>query len=875
MGASSAVLSRDMYDEAKRYVLTVLQAGVPLVDADYNDQMLSFFTQLRRLISNSIGDGARGVAFKIEQNPVDLVNNFKILGGVITDEGPEELFVKGHQAQLDANETYLGGGETAPVSTAIIVNQLIDTAGNFVPGSLVGKTLIPNLGNPTQQFPITANTATSITCAVPINAVSAAGDQYRIKLTTPVANRKDLVFLDVYLDEIQATEDNDLEHVIDAISIEAMRRKKLVQRIFVTEGITLPVVLPSGFVDADANRHVLIPLALIERPAGDPNITDPMITDLRRKIFRLDEFEDRFVNTAGDTMTGPLVFDPGVMIQGICVVDGDALCNEVVQARHFKRDDHLLGDGDQVPTFEQVNDVDDPGHFKVHDNRYYTRSEVDNLIGSNLLSNGGFENGFGCWENAAPQVLLGAPQADAAQNVRVSIGLCGSACLGILCACRTLKVCVAPGSKVCFVCPVRQEIDCLKCGGEFLLIQTLCVTKGDDCIIPFVVLDLFVSCQYVGTKKVRLFEPTPEHPCITQEDGFMRLEKKISLPGCIDKVVYTLCYEIVPKAVLPDEEEYGYQFYQPEGQSTLNAKCEVGEAGLEWAVCAAQFRRLSGLEQAGEPASGCGLNSEVMIDRAHLDGTVEFTPGHGQVATVVEMLEEGSEGGGPVVGSCLVPGLFSDCFTGLLGSVPQGGWSFSPGVHPGPLTTFDGDQMVHTHSEKADIRAKKALGGPPLLTNFTLQFKFTMGVGPLHPGRSYDVILAGADSLMKFGVFMGEDPAEPGGGVFSVLIGVGAFIPVFRGNWTPLPGSTYQVHVSVDGAGVPTAFINGVAVPLVSAPVGSSGGVNAGPNVVVVRTTTYNDDAPLAEVKRDWVFVHDAPTPPTTVFCCPDGSPAQ
>jgi hypothetical protein len=646
MGASSAVISRDMYDEAKRYVLTVLQAGVPLVDADYNDQMVSFFTQIRRFVSNSIGDGARGVAFKIEQNPGDLVNNFKIRGGDLGDEGPEQLYIKGHQAQLFSDETYLGGGETAPVSTGIAGSILTDSASNFTPGALVGLTLVPNLANPTQSFVITANTQNSITCAAAINAVSAVGDQYRVKLSTPVAPRNDLVLLDVYLDEIDKFEDSDLEHNIDSILIEAMRRKKLIQRIFVIEGVTLPVILAPGFVDADGNRHVQLPIALISRPAGDPNITDPMITDLRRKIFTLDAVNDLFVNTTGDTMTGPLVMDadiqmlPGRRVTGVCVIDGDALCNEVVEQRHFRRDSHLLGDGDSVPSFEQVNDPLNPNHFKVHDNRYYTKSQVDELIGSNLIANGGFEKGLDCWDHASPGVLIGAPMSEAAVNVHASIDLCGAGCSEAACQCRTLRICVRRGSRLCFICPVRQEVDCFGCGGEFLLLQTVCVSKGDDFIIPFVVLDLYSSCQYVGTKKFRLFDPTPEKPGIGIDDGFLRLEKRVSLPGCIDKVVYTLCYEIIPRSDLPDEEEYGYFFYQPEGESDLNPKCEVGEEGLVWGVCGTQFRRISGLEGASDTKTGCDLNTIPMIEVCHSDGRVEFTPGVAQESVIIERLEE-------------------------------------------------------------------------------------------------------------------------------------------------------------------------------------------------------------------------------------------
>ncbi len=656
MGAFTAVISANIFDEAKRYVETILQAGVPLVDADYNDQMDSFYTQMRRIIINSMGDGAPNVAFQIQQNPLNLSNDFNILGGTNGDEGPEEMFVKGFQAQLPATESYLIDGETAPLSTGIVGNQLIDTAANYTPGSLVGKVLIPNLGDPGTFFTITANTATTITCGPLDNLAAGAdpGDPYRVKLTTPAAGppRLDLVYLDIYLDDYGAAKDPDLYHNIDGQNIEAMHRKKLIQRVLVQEGITLPVTLPPGYTDSDGNRHVQIPLALISRPGGNPQITNPMITDLRRKIFQLDNLANLFVQKSGDTMTGPLVMEANIImasgqkVTGLCVIDGDALCDEVVAQRHFERDSHLLGDGGVVPTFEQVNDPLDPNHFEVHDNRYYTRSQIDSQIGNNLLVNGGFDSGIDGWENALPHPLSGAPQADAAMNVIVSTALCGSACAAGGCKCRTLKMCILPGSRICFVNPIRQVIDCLRCGGEFMFIETMCVSRGNECIVPYVIIDQFSSCQYIGTRRVPLFIPTATKCGITKDDGFVRLTTKITLPGNVDRAIVTLSYEITPNVVLPPPD-YPYPYYQPFGPDQTAPKCEIGPEGLEFSVCAAQLRRISGLEAAGSPVTACRTNSIPIIENLLPGNTVEFTPGADQVSTLVEVLEETDLQGNP------------------------------------------------------------------------------------------------------------------------------------------------------------------------------------------------------------------------------------
>lgn len=579
MGQNTAIITRNMYAEAKRYVLTVLQAGVPLVDADYNDQMLSLFTQLRRVIQTGIGDGAAGDAFKIQQYLPDPVNNFMVTGGqtlttasitidatpkvtALPQPGPEGLFNKGHNAQLWASETYKVGTETTPSSTKISTtaftdDTLEDSAAQFVPGALVGLILVPDIATPANQYPIVANTANTIQANGTMVVVT--GQNYRVMMTTPGANRKDLVYIDCYLDEINPTEDPNLKHQFDSMLIEAMFREKIIQTVLVQEGVTLPMTIPTGWTDADGNAHVIVPLALIDRQAGNPNITDAMITDLRRKIFRLDEIDDRFVNVTGDTMTGTLVMQaniimaPGRKVLGTCVIDGNALCEDTVAQRHMKRDSHLLGSFDAVPTWSQVNNPLDPNHFKVHDNRYYEKSVLDAMIGANLISNGLFDDGLVGWENLAPRPLYGYPAIEA-EKIIVAISLCGATCEGGFCSCRSLQVYIPAGNRICTVCAVRQEV-CggIKCGGEFMLIHTLCVTKGEEAVIPFLVFDLYSSCQYVGTRRYQMWTPSldqPDKQGIDIYDGFVRMEKKIDLPKCVDNAVVTLCFQVIPLKIL-------------------------------------------------------------------------------------------------------------------------------------------------------------------------------------------------------------------------------------------------------------------------------------------------------------------------------------
>jgi hypothetical protein len=663
MGASSANVSRNMFNEQNRYIQTVLQAGVPVMDADYNDGEQSFYTQLRRAITNTIGDGSRGDAFLISGIPAN--NDFTINGGDLGDMGPETLYVKGHQATLFTDETYLASVETAPTVTGASGAVLTNSAANYIVNELVGKTITPNLDNPGTTFTILSNTVNTITTDSADLALAgvAKDNRYRVHLTTPPAgpDRTDLVYIDVYLDEIDATEDTNLIHTVDTIQFESMRRLQVKEAVFVREGITLPVALPSGYVDADGNRHVQIPIALLTRPQLNPQITDGMITDLRPSIFTLEEMEARFVNAAGDTMTGALVmdadieFNAGQRITGVCVIDSDQICPEAVEQRHFDRTEHLLGDGGEVPTFSEVNDPLDPGHFNVHDNRYYTKNQIENLIGTNLVENGLFDDDFNAWENATPQPLSGGPDFEAASTVFATIGMCGSVC-STNCTCRVLQVCAQPGSRVCFVCPVRQEIN-LQCGGQFLLVNTLCVTKGDEFVKPYFLLDLYSSCNFLGTQRIDLFVPPaddPTKPGVAFGDGFTRLEKIIELPPCVDQVFLTPCYDVTFDTPLPDGEVFPSSPFGPSGPSpepspatspaaltgSLPAKCEVGPDGLEFAVCAVQMRRITGTEGEFSRPGGNTTAEPRITGCDEVSRTISFERGTGQVSTVIERLEE-------------------------------------------------------------------------------------------------------------------------------------------------------------------------------------------------------------------------------------------
>ena len=117
MGANSGTYTRSpqtasLFDEKRRFVQTLAQAGMLGVDADWNDYQNSYYLQLRRLTQSIAGNGTLDKAFNVkESEPTPAANDFLVEGDYSETFGPEVLFVEGHAAKLFENSTYLAGEE--------------------------------------------------------------------------------------------------------------------------------------------------------------------------------------------------------------------------------------------------------------------------------------------------------------------------------------------------------------------------------------------------------------------------------------------------------------------------------------------------------------------------------------------------------------------------------------------------------------------------------------------------------------------------------------------------------------------------------------------------------------------------------------------
>jgi len=106
-------------------------------------------------------------------------------------------------------------------------------------------------------------------------------------LTTPSAlepdPRVDTVYLDVWLEEVDATEDPTLENAVD-IGMQTSVRLRPTWRVRVLEGAAVHPSDPG---------HVHVPLARLTRPRNDAEIRSEMIEDLRRTRLNLGDLEER------------------------------------------------------------------------------------------------------------------------------------------------------------------------------------------------------------------------------------------------------------------------------------------------------------------------------------------------------------------------------------------------------------------------------------------------------------------------------------------------------------------------------------------------------------------------------------------------------
>ncbi len=306
-----ANISRNTFNKLKHYVNVRMQQGVPLVDADCNEQDDIRKHELELFLKWFVGNGVpkNNEGFRILPRP-GFEHDFIIKGG----DGPLgdpgiclvdgwELRAENHIAYRD-QVIYTRGPKTPgeepenplqlpdpppeeePVEPPLPTPEEEPVEPPPPPDAEPLEPLPPPDAElletppppPEEEEPSTDLTGSS-TCPYTLLA------ELPPNLSIPLyGERTDLVYIDAWEREVDGWEDSSL--VNPAIGIQTCVRMKREWVVRVAEGTTdLPATVPQG--------HVFYPLATIVRRAGQPEILQGDITDLRRTGVNLgDGIED-------------------------------------------------------------------------------------------------------------------------------------------------------------------------------------------------------------------------------------------------------------------------------------------------------------------------------------------------------------------------------------------------------------------------------------------------------------------------------------------------------------------------------------------------------------------------------------------------------
>jgi len=270
-----------VYDERRRYYYLWQQRNRPLLDDDVRNMGVGLLDQIRRAVQHSWGDVAvpynalsasavsTAQGFKVVESSVTTTNNFTVKGGT---SGGASL---DHPAVLHAKGFYVFLADDIEYNDQMYSSASID------------------LNTESDKY----KTLTSIPA-----------------LTTPAAERIDIVYVDLHFEEVSAAAGSDLDVYRDTglmnpiVGNDSANRLRAVIDIRVREGWTDPItssifdhaeflgaVSPN---DSDpTDNHYKIPLAAIYRHAFTSTILQADIVDLLqvydKRVMSLDELSWR------------------------------------------------------------------------------------------------------------------------------------------------------------------------------------------------------------------------------------------------------------------------------------------------------------------------------------------------------------------------------------------------------------------------------------------------------------------------------------------------------------------------------------------------------------------------------------------------------
>jgi hypothetical protein len=219
---SKSPLDMLIENQKKGYVGIHIEQGVPILDRDLNLLNDLITATVRSVVSRYIGNGISAGADGFEIQALPAGQNSQDFNILTSDSGVGSCLVNGLEVKIDAPTTYKSQND-----------DLLTTPSN------------------TQPDP-----------------------------------RTDIIFLDVFLVEVDGNEDDALKNSLD-VGMQTSVRLKPGWKVRVAEGV------PADQLPQPPNGHSFYPLAQLRRPPNNDVIEADMITDLRQRRLTAADMEQR------------------------------------------------------------------------------------------------------------------------------------------------------------------------------------------------------------------------------------------------------------------------------------------------------------------------------------------------------------------------------------------------------------------------------------------------------------------------------------------------------------------------------------------------------------------------------------------------------
>lgn len=216
--------------------------------------------------------------------------------------------------------------------------------------------------------------------------------------------------------------------------------------------------------------------------------------------------------------------------------------------------------------------------------------------------------------------------------------------------------------------------------------------------------------------------------------------------------------------------------------------------------------------------------------------------------------------------ACVTADKFADCFATCTGTInfgssgPLCGWTYKGQPVGNNVTFTPGQMMVNVTSAHQRSGATKPLDSSlATVLSTTSQFRFQEFSTPLGAGSFYEFYVTDVTNTTSIYVYLDDT------GFAFVQAGTTVAAQSYTGVWTPNNGA-HTVHLTVDGAGVPTLSIDGALIALTPGGIFPSSAVGLPGDLVWISVDDFTGAAGATYTQ---IAVTTGVLPASTTFCCP------